>query len=237
SPADTRRPPRHRTGPERANPTVRLRCPRQRGRVCPPGGGQTRPGCRTGGGPVRHRVGARLGVDADERAARGVRAVAVPDPAQVAGAGLQPAPRRRDRGRRPRGHRLAGRRHGEVALGGAVQRPAERRHRQRAALSRPDAEQHDVQVVRAGGVVGETDRLLGGRASAATSPSTAVVSVPVKPGVTLIAVEPLAPAPVTWPGAAAGTGLTASWLRTENLPLLQVSEPNAYWSNGAVVRV
>jgi hypothetical protein len=59
-----------------------------------------------------------------------------------------------------------------------------------------------------------------------------VVSVPVKPGVTLIAVEPLAPVPVTCSGAAAATGLTASWLRTENLPLLQVSEPNAYWSNG-----
>ena len=50
----------------------------------------------------------------------------------------------------------------------------------------------------------------GVRASAATSPSTAVVSVPVKPGVTLIAVEPLAPVPVTCSGAAAATGFTAS---------------------------
>ena len=64
-----------------------------------------------------------------------------------------------------------------------------------------------------------------------------VLSVPVKPGVTLIAVEPLVPVPLTWAGAAAATGLTTSWLRTENSPLVQVSEPNAYWSKAAVVRV
>ena len=61
--------------------------------------------------------------------------------------------------------------------------------------------------------------------------------MPVKPGVTLIAVEPLVPVPVTCSGAAAATGFTASWLRTLNLPLVQVSEPNAYSSKAALVRV
>ena len=61
--------------------------------------------------------------------------------------------------------------------------------------------------------------------------------MPVKPGVTLIAVEPLVPVPLTCAGAAAATGLTASWLRTVNVPLVQVSEPNAYWSKAALVRV
>ena len=78
---------------------------------------------------------------------------------------------------------------------------------------------------------------VGVRTSAATSPSTAVVSVPVKPGVTLIAVEPLVPVPLTCSGAAAATGFTASWLRTLNLPLVQVSDPNAYSSKAALVRV
>ena len=61
--------------------------------------------------------------------------------------------------------------------------------------------------------------------------------MPAKPGVTLIAVEPLVPVPPACAGVAAATGFTASWLRTAYVPLVQVRDPNTYRSKAAPVRV
>ena len=62
--------------------------------------------------------------------------------------------------------------------------------------------------------------------------------MPVKPGVTLIAVEPLVPVPVTCSGAAAATGCHGQLAADLELAVgSRSSEPKAYWSKAALVRV